>query len=545
MKIDFNKGMPRFSAALGPPGAGPPGSGPPGNGPLSVDQFIALITATQHDVANAKEKGLFVPLPAREPQQSKDRSRIKTIRNRLFILGYLKKDTGRGNLDPSLTAAIEAFQEEAGLDVDGWVGEQETWPALQELVSFETPIELQKWFAGGKAMSALRRAVALRLHVIGLLPRQPRSPDEDIQEALKSFGRIWKILFGDAPQTEPSLSQEWLALLFDMDGITRRLSKIHGPLSGEAMDLGHSFLINTAKIELWLMGYRVRPGGYDIVEQRSPKSSTSAALTGIDIWKRSATVTQHNKIKRNLLFYKALHRFWIDHGFDDAVADDKSVGFLMHFQSFFQIADEGIQTGSTLDTEQQQIDLEVFVKERKEHLPSIWDNVNSFGARIWDGVRRVWGWFRRMLTKVKKKVLEIGSNLSRLIYDFALGSFGVISNVFRSLTSMVHWVVKPMLPGTDKKNIAFCRDFDSDIYVAVAEDADSRMVSDCCEKLAHAGRMFAFGCQVIGTFTSILISVWNSAWFGFYGLVLALIKIRRFKYKIQELTQAYRQVFSI
>ena len=46
--------MPRFSAALGPPGAGPPGSGPPGNGPLSVDQFIALITATQHDVANAK-----------------------------------------------------------------------------------------------------------------------------------------------------------------------------------------------------------------------------------------------------------------------------------------------------------------------------------------------------------------------------------------------------------------------------------------------------------------------------------------------------------
>jgi hypothetical protein len=110
---------------------------------------------------------------------------------------------------------------------------------------------------------------------------------------------------------------------------------------------------------------------------------------------------------------------------------------------------------------------------------------------------------------------------------------------------MVHWVVKPMLPGTDKKNIAFCRDFDSDIYVAVAEDADSRMVSDCCEKLAHAGRMFAFGCQVIGTFTSILISVWNSAWFGFYGLVLALIKIRRFKYKIQELTQAYRQVFSL
>ncbi len=76
----------------------------------------------------------------------KDWSRIKTIRNRLFNLGYIEQDTGTGHLDDTIRDGIKVFQREAGLKVDGWIGEKETWPALQDLVSFETPINIKKWF---------------------------------------------------------------------------------------------------------------------------------------------------------------------------------------------------------------------------------------------------------------------------------------------------------------------------------------------------------------------------------------------------------------
>ena len=109
MEIDFEKGMTRFAAVYQSQRGKPP----------EGDFAIARIAAVTFDVAEAEKKGLFVPVPTSEPQESKDWSRIKTIRNRLHILGYLEKDSGRGNLDEALKAATRAFQSEAGLAVDG------------------------------------------------------------------------------------------------------------------------------------------------------------------------------------------------------------------------------------------------------------------------------------------------------------------------------------------------------------------------------------------------------------------------------------------
>ena len=534
MNIDFNQGMPRLSATLDPAG----------DGTVTIERLCERIAAAQGDLSEAEGKGLFAPLPKNESERSKDPSRIKTIRNRLFILGYLENDTGRGTPDVSLKEAIRAFQAEAGLDIDGWVGEQQTWPALQELVSFETPIDLSKWFRNDRALPALRRAVALRLFVLGLLPNRPRSPDEDHASGLCAFGHIWQLLFGETPRTEPSLTPEWLKLLFDMDGITHRLSTVSGTLSRETLNISHGFIINAAKIELWLMGYPVHPGGYDLVEQRQPPGSKgSNELTGMDIWMRSSTASQYHKIKRNFKFYKALHRFWIDNGYDDKTADSMSVGFLKNFQAFFGMVDQDLQEDAIMGEEQRQIELEKFVLERKDQLPTVYLTVKGLGARIWDGARRVWGWFRRMITKVRQKILTIGTNMSRIIYGFALGSFTVVSNVFGAMGSMIRWVTNPMLPGSDSKNIVFYRDFDNDVYVAVDKNAESGKLAACCEKLEHTARVFVFGCRVIGTFVSILADVFKTGWTAYFGLVLALIRIRRITDKIRELAEAYQEVF--
>ncbi|MBU0699621.1 MAG: peptidoglycan-binding protein, partial [Proteobacteria bacterium] len=103
MKIDFDQGMAQFSAVFAKQIEEPP----------SYNIAIERIAAVKADVDTAENDGFFVPLPDSEPEGSRDHSRVKTIRNRLFILGYLEKDTGRGNIDDTLKEAIQEFQKEA------------------------------------------------------------------------------------------------------------------------------------------------------------------------------------------------------------------------------------------------------------------------------------------------------------------------------------------------------------------------------------------------------------------------------------------------
>lgn len=223
----------------------------------------------------------------------------------------------------------------------------------------------------------------------------------------------------------------------------------HGFCQGLAYDCRpHPAAVIAAKIELWLLGYPVEPGGYDL-EERETAATDSDGLTDMDVWLKSKTLTRFRTVKKNMKFHKALHRFWIDHGRDDAAADEFSIFFFKNFPAFFKIADAGLQTGKGLDVAHRQEDIEASLENRKDQIPAVWQTVRTIGARIWDGVRRVWGWFRQMLTVFKKKVLKIGTNLSRIIYDFALESFTVVSDVFKSIGTVVEFMVKPVMPGSD------------------------------------------------------------------------------------------------
>jgi len=532
MKIDFDQGMAHFSAVFAKQIEEPP----------SFDMAIEKISAVKADVDAAENDGFFVPLPNSEPEGLRDHSRVKTIRNRLFILGYLEKDTGMGNIDDTLKEAIQEFQKEAGLTPDGWVGERETWPALQEMVSFETPINLLQWFNSVKPKPALRRAIALRLFVLGLREKRPASSDEDIETGLQYFGRIWQILKLGETRSQPGLNLEWLGLLFDMDGLSKRLSETGTSLSREQLAEVHGLVINAAKIELWLMGYPVRPTGYDL-DKRETSYTGPDGLTKLDIWAKSKTVTQYYAVKRRIKFHKALHQFWIDHGRDDKTADELSVNFLQNFPFFFQIVAAGLQTDKDLSIAHRQEDLETFLKDRKDQIPRVWEKLKKIGSRIWDGIRRVWGWFRRMVTTLKDRALEIRTNLTRIIYDFALGSFKVVANVFKSIGTAIEIITKPVMPGSNTEQVVFFRDLDFDPKVVVHRFADHQKVMDCCETLLWETRIFAFGCHVIGTFVSILNDVFRTGWAAYFGLVLTLIKLRSIKYKFKSLEDEYRVIF--
>jgi hypothetical protein len=521
MTIDFSNGLEHFRTDW------------PKN---AVDGLIGL----KLDFESAEEKGLFVPLPKSEPDRSKDVSRIKTIRNRLANLGYLETDSGRSNLNDELRDAIRSFQEEAGLEVDGWVGAEETWPALQELVSFETPINVPRWFKHGKPIPALRRAIGLRLFVLGLTEKKPESVDLDLDTGFETFSRIWNILSPAAEDAGPPSSNNmiWIGRLFDQDGIVERLAGAAVPFSTDDLRTIHSLVINVTKIELWLMGYRVRPTGYDL-KAAVPLKDSKDDLDKFDMWMRSSSVTSYLRIRKNLTLYKALYRFWRDRGEDKKKARHLSLNFFDRFHEFFDLLASGLQTYDAMSVKDRHKLIEEKLQQHLDQVPTIWTNLQRVRNRIWDGVKRVWTWIKSIV----KKVIDFGLNLSRLIYNYALGAFSVVSNIFESLGEALSLVTNRYLKASDPNVTVFFHDGDFDFKVAVNSLADKNDVEEICANLKHQMKLFLFVCHLMGIFISVLQTVLKTVSASYVGLVIALVKFRSEWQRVKEIAVEYRQVF--
>ena len=128
--------------------------------PRSGDEFRLLegrpdrqLVFLEAEFQKAVRSGIIRSMPASEGEFTPDEfgeNNLKALCDRLYRLGYLDKKPGKKYaIDNKLKDAIRAFQEEADLTVDGWVGAQ-TWQALQELFAFEPVTVLKTWLKDGK-----------------------------------------------------------------------------------------------------------------------------------------------------------------------------------------------------------------------------------------------------------------------------------------------------------------------------------------------------------------------------------------------------------
>lgn len=81
-----------------------------------------------------------------------------------------------------------------------------------------------------------------------------------------------------------------------------------------------------------------------------------------------------------------------------------------------------------MSPDEKQEKLEAFITQNPKQIPAAWQKLRSFGNRVWDGIRRVWGWLQNLLRRAVDKLITIGLNLSRLIHDFSLGAYTVVAN---------------------------------------------------------------------------------------------------------------------
>jgi len=484
-----------------------------------LPEFASLESFERYDelalvVERADEQGVLDPLPISEQAVRTEPSipsRTHTIRTRLFLLGYLGKDNGSPVIDARLRKAIRAFQGEAGLTVDSWVGD-ESWTALQELVSFEAPSNIARWFEGAVPNPALVRAADVRLHVLGLLESRHPRKRKKVTVALERFVSLADLL-GLADRRLPGgFMQETIVVLFDQDRLAARLARVdedlvlRGPARTRKLDAGRwarKFVACVAKIELWLLGYEVTPGLKPRFE--TPNRGTYRA--------------------GRFPVYHALRAFWSASGQDDGEARRSAATIGAPF--FRQLLED--QRGGDRAADRDSVDelYRMLAEAAPRQQRAVWKRIRTIGSRIWDGIKRVWRWFKTCVRRGIRAAAGWARNLARLAYRYASGVFATVGRAVAVGVRAVVFISRSVVPGSDPRHLVIRRDADFDYDLFFNRFHDPRTAAALLREFSVQSRRFAVATRVMGLLLGALVeTLRRSALGGWFGFVLSLIRIR-------------------
>jgi hypothetical protein len=188
--------------------------------------------------------------------------RFHTIIKQLWLLGYVNEKPRRNvsskhQNNQEFKAAVRRFQRDAGIVKDGWLGNQ-TWKTLQELVSFETPIDTRSWLLpNGKYRTAFNRALQLRMWTYGFIEKKPSYNFAGLtQKTLLRAARLIQVLHA----TDEGELTDWRSVLLDADkmlaGVIGVISKPNLVSLPDKQSI-RRLIISTARVELWLLGFDV------------------------------------------------------------------------------------------------------------------------------------------------------------------------------------------------------------------------------------------------------------------------------------------------
>jgi hypothetical protein len=479
-------------------------------------KFGALLDA----IPRAYDEGVLTPLPEEEDQEITDAfiaSRLRTVRTRLYLLGYLRKDNQRPYKDKGLEDQIKNLQEEAGLPVDGWVG-PETWRALQELVSFEELPDIEHWLATCPDDKLLRRATGLRLHALGFLKKKTMS-ERKVRRGLRDFVYVAKLLGLARHDRTPAISLETLTPLFDQDALVECLARLLDGFAGNHppgdVAAVRRFAAHVAKIELWLLGYSVDLARADLDE----KGLFPVQPAGYKGYYADPAYS----------FNTALYDFWKDAGQYAAKARGSTRQGLTG--AFFQqlLALEGGTVEPDLDpAASEQLYAEIIkASEEKTTLPQrMWAFIQDIGSRMWDGIKRAWRWFRRILDKAKP-FLHWARNLARLAYRYALRIFDGVRRIAARTVEAIKFSAHHTVPGSQEPDFVVLREKDLDFHLYASSAFQASKLQAVTRELRKQARLFSLGIRMLAALTVAVSSVIKAALLpgvGWFVFVLSLVR---------------------
>lgn len=478
--------------------------------------------------------------------------RVKVMASKLWLMGYLKKKPRKreGSIlqtSQPFIEAVRAFQTDAGLIVDGWIGNQ-TWNALRTLVSFETETRIDKWVTGGgEFMPAFNRAVQLRLWAYGLVVKGPKPSFEGVSSVgIKRLQAVlWSLGVVSSVDTEPD-HHILFAHLFDPDGLVAAAAnfkplKAAGSkgnsfrdtaLSRQQTEIKRRFLVNLAKVELWLLGSEITIDGMD-----------DYPVEGLGVKKRKKVPSEHVTEDATDPYVRwRLIDFWIKlGGFDKKEASKRAKSIAPSL--FKSLIEPGVETNAEVfpmdDADYSEAIARQFeaVEDKKELTKKIMNahkESRGLGMILWDGLKRLWRWVKKGV----KAIVDFTVNVSRTFFRFALKGFTIVRTAFSVFASSMEQYFKHRIDLKENQEVVVLVSKDMDKTVVISDTATQKHIVDAQKKIDRFGAMFYFSCRLVQVFTKLIIGI-ATGLSGWVRLIMTLVKGYR------KLIPAYRELAKV
>ena len=466
-------------------------------------------------------------------------ARARTAYRYLFLLDYLDQvppdefPTGGMKLkswQSKIEQAIRDFQSDCGLRVDGELREA-VWEALLDLASFDTPTQVSRWMRDGQPLPVMERAAKVRLYALGLcnlLPRRPASissrnkeQQTDLRNGIGSFVRAARIFDLASSPLQPQLDFRFLNTLFDQAAILNSLAR---GTTGIMMNLdpsltdrqrrkeiafGKEFVNSVAAVELWLFGYDV------LVGSGNDKGRFQAGDGKLDV-------------------HTAIGQFIESHAGDidfTGVRKGKIPG--LAFRRILEVRISGDDAQQTADADE----VVRQVLEDRNVKSQVLAKVKTFGSRLWDGVKRVWRWFKSGLKKLFEKTKRIAkaviSNIARYVHSAAVGVFEHVRAAVRGVRDGFNFLREKVVRGSDPAQIVVQHTLDFDIEVFVNQAADQSRVRNFSDIMLLRSRIFEVATKIVGELFSLFLKVVRKGiTTGWFGILLALTRLGKSVFRI-------------
>ena len=475
---------------------------PPFNGGRinQLGQFETILEQASH-------KGFINNVPTNTESTFDTKSqkiRLQTIATRLYLLGYLPRKIAPNNIPKKIeqiSEAVKVFQTEAGLKPDVWVGDK-TWYALDELVSFESDFSENIWFSQGEIIHnkrrAVHRAIQLRLWSLGLARRKPNRNFKELDEKeLAYFKKILQIFVINHP-LHFGFTYASIKLIFDQElltiSIARRtkgnshkfLLNLSNGNKYQNQQLAEKFIINVAKIELWLLGLDVVIDG-----KNDFNIDTNSKLY-------TALIEYHQNFGQNSLSTaKKLAKTITPSLFKSLTAP------VLNKQTVILENDASLMVANQLNT--------------NTKIEEAWSYIRNRGVSLWDGLKRVWSWIK----KLGKKVMTfVHGNLYKAFFRYASKAYKIVNKGIANAAASIQNYVKGGFV-SNSAIVTYEKDLDTIITLkAKATSADNLLTS---KKLVQQSTAFNISCRMIWMVFELLKSTLIGI-IGWAKLLYALIK---------------------
>ena len=448
----------------------------------------------------ASDEGRVAPLDAPDSGEL-DPDRVRVLRSRLYMLGYIDADNGRGEWDGALDIACRAFDREAALPR---ADARASWDALDELVCVERPLRIREWLDNPDRMPALRRAAHLRLFCLGFAPLGPRPRDtgDELARGLGAFVQLLGLLDPSDPVIA-DFSAPLLERLFDHDGWIERFAAsgdtigIRQPANASRAETlanrerVRTFVLAVARIELWLQGYSALP------RPRVPADAQGLSET----------------VRRAMLDFWADQPEELRPGKSDRA--DVDGGF---FRRLAALRREAERAGNR--------DAEMFalLETDADLQRQVRDEVRSLGARIWDGVRRAARWIHALFDRVAKTVRQVARNIARVLYGGAARALGLLRNSMCAVIEAARFVTPGTMQGSDPAHLVVRHDADFDLLLLVNASGNRTTSMAIATRLSLQARLAAVGVRIVGHVAELLTDALRGVTIGWLALMLVLYR---------------------